>query len=121
MLHHITAQAFIAHALTITRSVNDSAKRVADEIVPMVTYLAPDALPSFERVIDGTDVEALAEIHDIIGEGSTQDEMVMAVNAARELATAYSLLAVRFRLPNPVNFDEVQEAMERMKIIAQSF
>jgi len=120
MLHHITAQAFVAHALTVMRSVHDAAQSVADEIVPFVTEHAPDALPSFERVLDGSDIVDLAEVHGLLGEGATESEMVMSMTTAHNLATTYTLLAATFGLPKPVNVDEVWEATERMKIIAHS-
>ena len=121
MLHAITAQAFVAHAITVMRSVTDVANSVADQIVPFVTEHAPDALGPFQRALNGTDAAVLSEIHDLLGlPGVTEDNLFAAVETAQELATTYAMLAVTFRLPSPTNIAEVREATERMTIIAES-
>jgi hypothetical protein len=121
MLHPVTAQAFIAHALTVMRSVTDAANSVAHEIMPFITENAPDTLGAFERALNGTDAAELSEVHDLLGEpGVTEDSLHMAMLTAHNLVSNYALLAVTFGLPGPTNVDEVREATERMAIIARS-
>ena len=120
MLHPVTAQAFIVHALTVMRSVTDAALSVAEQIVPLVEDEMPELTDSLYRALNGNDEVILAEVGDLVGEVDDEDMLREAMRTAAGLAQAYTDMAVTLRLPRPVNLDEVQEAVQRMIVIGQS-
>ena len=120
MLHPITAQAFIANALIIMRSVTEAALSVAEHIVPVVADEMPELSAPLDRALNGEDAEALAEIEDLIAEVDDEDMLRDAMATATSLTQAYAALAATLVLPKPVNMDEVREAAERMVLIGQS-
>jgi CBS domain-containing protein len=120
MLHPLTAQAFIVHALTVMRSVTDAALSVAEHIVPVVADEMPELSAPLDRALNGEDAEALAEVSDLVGEVTDEDMLRAAIATAAGLAEAYAEMAVTLHLPKPVNLDEVEEAVQRMLVIGQS-
>ena len=120
MLHPITAQAFIANALIIMRSVTEAALSVAEHVVPVVAETMPDLSAPLDRALNGEDAEALAEIEALIVETDDEDMLRDAISTATALTQAYAALAATLALPRPVNLDEVKEAAQRMVVIGQS-
>jgi CBS domain-containing protein len=120
MLHPVTAQAFIVHALTVMRSVTEAALSVAEQIVPVVADEMPELSAPLDRALNGEDAEALAEVSDLVGEVTDEDMLRAAIATAAGLAEAYAEMAVTLHLPKPVNLDEVEEAVQRMLVIGQS-